>query len=305
MASIGIDVIATLRQLIAIALGGIGMIFIFVALGVISYHKGRISVRPNRVTGLIGIVLMLIGLGVGVFPWKPLFRPLALPETTTLSPKIKAFNFDKGPNDEWFPLDDPPYVIKSGELVLATQIPDGPSGTFLKYTLNLESRKYPGYTMPIRRNAVFYAPVKHKNFDGIIANIYWDDREDPGKPVMAEFFVTINVDGHEQRFISHPCRLAPRQWNTVVWDLYGPIYWSEEYQKKTAQWRALKDNFGEELFGGPIYWLSVGKRHNYEEVQKIGVSFLVSADHVSEGETVKAEGTVYLDNIQLIYAQSR
>ena len=85
MPSIRIDVAVTPYQAIAIAFIFIGVLFVLVALGVISYREGKISVHRGPVTGLIGIALMLIGSGIGVFLWKPLFRPLALPETATLS----------------------------------------------------------------------------------------------------------------------------------------------------------------------------------------------------------------------------
>jgi hypothetical protein len=85
-------------------------------------------------------------------------------------------------------------------------------------------------------------------------------------------------------------KLIPNRWNTIVWSLYGPVWWSAE--DKGKKWEEFKELFGDI---GAAMW--PGLRLDHNKIDSIGVQFYV----YTEDGPKEFKGTAYIDNIVLIY----
>lgn len=209
-----------------------------------------------------------------------------------LSEFVEIADFDEGNSEGWRPFAwDSGWVdyVDSGnvEVVESDFVLDGHSGPFLKYPLELKAEDIYASTI---RNAI-YKPTD-KKIIGIIANVFYES--DPHyslEEIRAGFVVPFRVgDGELLRNEDYLKKLTPNKWNTIIWSLYGPVWWDSK--DKDQAWNSLKD-----LFGDGAYNLQVG-RHLYDvKIEKIGIQFIVN----SEGGPKEFKGTAYIDNIVLVY----
>ncbi len=163
---------------------------------------------------------------------------------------------------------------------------DGHNGPFLKYPLDLEAEEQ---YASLKRNAIYY-PANEK-VTGIVANIFYESEDAYShEEIYAGFVVPYRVDGKELRNEDFMQKLIPNRWNTIIWSLYGPVWWGSE--DKDEEWNELKELFGDEAAN-----LYVGRRLDHIEIEKIGIQFLVT----TESGPKQFKGKAYIDNITLIY----
>jgi hypothetical protein len=223
-------------------------------------------------------------------------RPLpTLPATgqneVILSKHAEVFSFDDENTGGWKPLEwDTGWIVyeKSGDIEVVGKdfVLDGHSGPFLKYPLDLESE---GLYAFLKRNAI-YQPVDDKVI-GILANVYYESREEYSfEAIHAGFVVSRRVGEKEVRNEDYAKQLIPDRWNTIVWSLYGPVWWAGE--DKSEKWGEFKGLFGDE--GGNMW---PGALLDQTEIDKIGIQFFLYTDDGPK----RFKGTAYIDNIALIY----
>jgi hypothetical protein len=165
-------------------------------------------------------------------------------------------------------------------------------GPFLKYPLDLKSEKRDEY---LQRNAIFYRPLSGKHIIGIIANIYYVSEDEHAlKKVRGTFVAPFEANDHTLMQENFSQQLLPNKWNTIVWSLYSPVWWSAG--EKDMKWGELVELFENEAEG-----LHPGRRLDNRTIDWIGIQFYVQA----EDEPEEFKGVVYLDNIAIIYQQSR
>ncbi|MCB0210101.1 MAG: hypothetical protein KDJ52_12265 [Anaerolineae bacterium] len=208
-----------------------------------------------------------------------------------LSEYVETFTFDEQGLEGW-----KPFIWNTGwinfvdsgslEVVDKNFTLDGHSGPFLKYPLDLATEDEYAST---KRSAV-YQPVDSKVI-GIVANVFYKSEPQYSREeVRAGFIISYDVNGDRLRTEDFLKKLTPNKWNTIVWSLYGPVWWAEEDKEK--KWEEFK-----ELFGTENYNLQVGRHLHDTKIEKIGIQFLVN----SEGGSEEFKGTAYIDNIVLIY----
>ena len=212
-----------------------------------------------------------------------------------LSKYAEIFDFDDGNTSGWKPFEwDSGWVVfeKSGDIGIVEKdfILEGHSGPFLTYPLDLESEERYAY---VNRNAI-YRPVDEEVI-GILANIFYESDEGyEHEKIEAGFVVPYEVGGKTLHTEDYMKILVPNSWNTIVWSLYGPVWWYGAEEDK--KWGELKELFGDE---GVSMW--PGRRLDHNKIDSIGIQFLV----YTEGGPKQFKGTVYIDNIALIYRHVR
>lgn len=221
--------------------------------------------------------------------------PASLPEGFILSKYAEIFDFDDGDTSGWKPFEwDAGWVVyeKSGDIGIVEKdfVLEGHSGPFLEYPLDLESEERHAY---LNRNAI-YKPLDEEVI-GILANIFYESDEGyEHEEIMAGFVVPYEVGGKALRREDYMKKLVPNSWNTIVWSLYGPVWWDDE--EKDKKWGELKQLFGEEGAS-----MQPGLRLDHNKIDSIGIQFLV----YTEGGPKQFKGTAYIDNIALIYRHVR
>lgn len=245
--------------------------------------------RDNRILFWVTLAVILVFGIVGVFIFQQVMRDKG---KIILSEYTEIFNFDDGGASEWKPFVwDAGWVdyVDNGnvEVMGSDFVRDGHSGPFLKYPLDLKAEDIYASTI---RNAI-YKPID-KKIIGIVANVFYES--DPHyslEEIRAGFVVPFRVgNGELLRNEDYLKKLTPNKWNTIIWSLYGPVWWASK--DKDEAWNNLRD-----LFGDEAYNLQVGRDLHDEKIEKIGIQFIVN----SEGGSKEFKGTAYIDNIVLVY----
>jgi hypothetical protein len=235
------------------------------------------------------MAILFIGIIIGSFLYQEFWVKC---EDFILS-KNKTFYFDDGDPSGWKPfgmgqLDDWVYFIKTGEIEVVEK-KTGIRGVFLKYSLDLES---PGKDNYKKRNAVYYlvdAEVK-----GILANIFYEPEEEyETEKILAGFIFLYETGGKSLWKQSWMIQLKPKEWNTIAWSLYGPVWWEETSDKRLEHWEAFEGLWEFEGVNLHPGWRFANK----QKIDKIGIQFYVN----TEKGPKQFKGAAYIDNIAIIY----
>ncbi len=243
-------------------------------------------------TGGLGLLVFIVGCIIVMLPLilpqiLPISPPPNLPENLILSNNTEIFNFNDETLNGWKPLEwDTGWVIyeTSGNLEIVKKSLDHHKGTFLKYPLHLKSKGLYEYLI---RNAI-YKPID-ETVIGILANIYYESEQTSSFEKIYAGFVVPYMPGRNEGYLKP---LIPNKWNTLVWSLYGPIWWDGDNKKE--KWKEFK-----ELLGDENYALHPGRRLDDTKIESIGIQFYVTAKE--ENVPTEFRGTAYIDNIILIY----
>lgn len=245
--------------------------------------RGAIPWLRNLAMGIvvIGVPGLAIYIGVNL--------PSSTNNRVVYSPNASISHFDNATNDNdtegWQPFSDEGIYIKTSDLNVVHKKLDGIESGMLQYSLNLQFDRTGTLN---QRNAVYY-PMDKGKVIGIIANVYYEsDFGSSDKMVYGGFFAN-GTFGFTEDYLK---KLEPNKWNTLVWSLFGPVYWDMSDTEVTEKWQAFKD-----LIWEPGNYLHPGNRLDEVALDRIGIQFFVGAKDNPE----KFNGTVYIDNIILIY----
>jgi hypothetical protein len=255
--------------------------------------------RLTSIAVLLGTVTLITGIGVGALSAAWLGDEQdddhgddPNPGNVFLSDQVEIYDFEDGGASGWEPLDwDTNWIRfkRSGDLVVTGPdvTLDTHSGPFVQYRLDLESEGAGAY---LDRSAISH-PLTRRLI-GISAEVYYEsDPQFSAEEVYAGFAVPYWANSKQLVNEDFVKRLVPNRWNTITWSLFGPVFWGDE--NKDAAWTALEEAFGDEAAD-----LNLGRRLDGISLDWISIQFYVDAPDAPR----RFQGTVYIDNIVLIYA---
>ena len=218
-------------------------------------------------------------------------EPSPLNDKVILSKQTEIFSFDSGNTGEWksFEWSDGWLTFKKSGVTKVTDEDftlDGHKGSFLQYPLDLESQDKYTY---LTRNAIY--KLVNDEVIGIVANVYYESEEGYNlEEILAGFVIPYKIGPNELVHEDYLKNLVPDRWNTIIWSLYSPVWvGDQEKEKKWLEYLALQGDNGVNL--------QPGRRLDNIKIDGIGIQFLVN----TEGGPKQFKGTVYFDNITLIY----
>lgn len=232
------------------------------------------------------IVIVFMAIFVILFIWFGTHNNLPTP------PNAKLFSFENKSTDNWWAWDyDTEWIeykrndpVRVGKM---KHIPNG-NGEYLIYRLDLSGEN----KRDLDRNALFFPlNVESPPLVGISAQIYYEGNPGFNEPVYAGFVAQGEATGE-----SHMRELIPDTWNILVWDFDAPFWWDEtENPEINERWKAFKDLFDEDK----QRYMQPGLKFDDVTVERIAIQFSTK----SGGPRVDFEGTVYVDDILLIYKE--